>query len=160
VLPEEVVYVFRTTFDLTGMSPSRAALRGRFIADDRVVAIRLNGRSLSVPLQRDCEPFIYWTSFHAAAGFVKGTNGLEIDVLNANPALPPSKRRTAMSRMCCRVELEGVASRDPELAGEGLLGKTSRTPPQGGKTPATDPDGESRAIENRQRKEIPSEGTR
>ena len=71
-LPEEVVYVFRTTFDLKGMLPSTAVLRGKLIADDRVVAVRLNGRRLTVPLQHDGEPFIYWTKFRAAAGFVKG----------------------------------------------------------------------------------------
>jgi hypothetical protein len=107
VLPEDVTYVFRTTFELTGTSFSRASLRGKFIADDRVVAIRLNGRSLNVPLQHDGEPFRYWTKFHASKGFVKGTNVLEIDVLNANPLTSPGRRRTAKSRVCCRAELEG-----------------------------------------------------
>ncbi len=35
--PQDVVFVFRTTFDLTGMLPSRAVLRGKFLADDRLV---------------------------------------------------------------------------------------------------------------------------
>ena len=65
-LPEEVVYVFRTTFDLTGTLPSTAVVRGKFMADDRVVAIRLNGRSLRVPVQPEGGPFIYWTQFRAA----------------------------------------------------------------------------------------------
>ena len=55
-LPDDVVYVFRTTFDLTGLLPSRAALRGRFIADDRVIAIRLNGRRLKVPCSTKANP--------------------------------------------------------------------------------------------------------
>jgi hypothetical protein len=107
VLPEDVTYVFRTTFELKEPSLARAALRGKFIADDRVVAIRLNGRNLSVPLQHDGEPFLYWTKFRANSGFVKGTNVLEIDVLNANPLTSPGQRRTAKSRVCCRVEMEG-----------------------------------------------------
>ena len=125
VLPEEVVYVFRTTFELK--TPfSRAALRGRFIADDRVVGIRLNGRSLNVPLQHDGEPFCYWTKFRAAAGFVKGKNVLEIDVLNANPATPPSQRRTAKSRVGCRVELEGEIFCEPASSGEERSAKPPR----------------------------------
>ena len=36
--PEDVIYVFRTEFDLTGRLPSTAVLRGKFLADDRVVA--------------------------------------------------------------------------------------------------------------------------
>ncbi len=91
-LPEDVTYVFRTTFDLSGMLPSTAVLRGKCIADDRVAAIRLNGRRLMVPLQPDGEPFIHWTEFHATTGFVKGINVLEVDVLNAGPFTPPSQR--------------------------------------------------------------------
>jgi hypothetical protein len=123
VLPEEVVYVFRTTFDLTGKSLSKAVLQGKFIADDRVVAIRLNGHGLNVPLQHEGEPFIYWSRFFASSGFVKGTNVLEIDVLNANPFTPPGKRRTARSRVCCRVELEGAVLDDPASIGDGASGR-------------------------------------
>lgn len=114
-LPEEVVYVFRTTFDLTGMSPSTAVLRGKFIADDRVTAIRLNGRRLSYRLPPEGEPFIYWTDFKATTGFVKGVNVLEVQVLNAAPFSSPSQRRFGKSRMSCRIELEGEVCHDPEL---------------------------------------------
>jgi hypothetical protein len=127
-LPEDVTYVFRTTFDLTDMLPSTAVLRGKCIADDRVTAIRLNGRRLTVPLQPDGEPFIYWTEFHATSGFVKGINVLEVDVLNAGPFSPPSQRRNSKSRMSCRVELEGEVCRDPGLSGDDASGKASQTP--------------------------------
>jgi hypothetical protein len=139
-LPEDVVYVFRTTFDLAGMTPSTAVLRGKFLADDRLVAIRLNGRSLKVPLQPDGGPFIYWTKFHASAGFVEGTNVLEFDVLNADPLKSPVERRAARSRMSCRVELEGEATRNPGLGGTDLSGKTSRTPAEDNKKTATEAD--------------------
>ena len=127
-LPEDVTYVFRTTFDLTGMLPSTAVLRGKCIADDRVTAIRLNGRRLALPLQPDGEPFIYWTEFRAAAGFVKGINVLEVEVLNAGPFSPPSQRHLMKSRMSCRVELEGEVCRDPGLGGGRPTGKASQTP--------------------------------
>jgi hypothetical protein len=125
-VPEEVVYVFRTTFDLTGKLPSAAVLRGKFLADDRVVAIRLNGHSLRVPPQPEGGPFIYWTHFHAAAGFVKGTNVLDFEVLNADPLKSPIERRTAQSRVSCRVELEGEVTCDPGLDGK-LSGKSLPT---------------------------------
>jgi hypothetical protein len=134
--PEDVVFVFRTEFDLTGMLPSTAVLRGKFLADDRVVAIRLNGRRLPVPVHRDGGPFLDLTSFRIASGFVKGKNVLEFDVLNANPYLSPSQGRTLRSRMSFRAELEGSATRDPGWAGDQASGKTSRAPPQAGKTAA------------------------
>jgi len=88
----------------------------------------LNGRRLSVPLQPDGEPFIYWTDFHATAGFVKGINVVEVDVLNAGPFSPPSQRRNSKSRMSCRVELEGEVCRDPGLGGDDPSGKALQTP--------------------------------
>jgi hypothetical protein len=145
VLPEDVVYVFRTTFDLKGASFARAALRGKFIADDRVVAIRLNGRNLNVPLQRDGEPFRYWTKFHAATGFVKGTNVLEVDVLNANPLTSPGQRRTAKSRMCCRVEMEGEVFRDAASTADAIPAETPRVPAREAETPTMDSKREARA---------------
>ena len=105
-----MTYIFRTTFDLTGMLPSTAVLRGKFIADDRVTEIRLNGRRLAVPLQCDGEPFIYWTKFHAETGFVHGINVLEVDVLNAGPFTPPSQRRfhEEPNELSCRIGRRGL----------------------------------------------------
>ena len=137
--PEDVVYVFRTEFDLTGMLPSTAVLRGKFLADDRVVAIRLNGRRLPVPVHRDGGPFLDLTSFRIASGFVKGKNVLEFDVLNANPYLSPNQRRTMRSRMSFRAELEGDATRDPSSSGYEVLVKPQRTPPLRNKTEAMGP---------------------
>jgi hypothetical protein len=122
-LPEEVVYMFRTTFDLTGTRPSTAVVRGKLIADDRVVAIRLNGRSLAVPSQAEGGPFFYWTQFRLTGGFVKGTNVLEFGVLNADPTKSPVGRRNAASQMRLRVELEGEAVVDPGLPATGLPDK-------------------------------------
>lgn len=115
-LPENVIYVFRTTFDLTGMNPSTAVLTGRFIADDRVATIRLNGRDLTVPVQHDGEPFDAWSTFHARAGFVKGENVLEVGVLNACPFTSPPDR--GRSRMMFRMELEGKACLAAENANQ------------------------------------------
>jgi len=61
-----------------------AVLRGQFIADNHVQAIRLNGRQVPVPehgwdysqLRRFSDEFL------ARKGFVEGVNTLEIDVHN------------------------------------------------------------------------------
>ncbi len=117
LVPQDVVYLFRTTFDLTGMLPSTAVVRGKFMGDDRIIGMRLNGRRLSVPRHRDTGPFFEWTSFQVSAGFVKGTNVLEFDVLNSNPAESPGLRRVVGSRMSFRAELEGQAAEDPAVGG-------------------------------------------
>ena len=160
-LPEEVVYVFRTTFDLRGMLPSTAALQGRFIADDRVVAVRLNGRRLPVPVQRDGDPFIYWAKFHVAAGFVTGTNVLEFDVLNACPFTSPSERRTAKSRMMFRVEMEGEACPDPGLGRDDVSDEASPAPAlERDKNAAMKSKGQEQEKTGQGRNRTPSAGTR
>ncbi len=107
-LPEEVTYTFRTTFDLTGASPGTAVLQGRFIADNHVDAIRLNGRHVDVPVH-DCGGdwrqgyhFQEFHAFKASSGFVAGTNVLEIVVFNGDDDFRPGRR----SPMLCRVELK------------------------------------------------------
>ena len=45
-IPNNVTYTFRTTFQLVGVLPQTAVLQGSFIADNRVKAIRLNGREV------------------------------------------------------------------------------------------------------------------
>ncbi len=108
-LPDRVTYTFRTTFDLAGTLPSTAALRGRFLADEHVDAIRLNGRKIRVPVHSWNAPFAQWWEFTAAGGFVAGKNVLEIDVFNGDPF---AGSRPA-SPMGCRVELEGLVLGPP-----------------------------------------------
>jgi hypothetical protein len=114
-LPQDVFWTFQTTFDLTGMLPSTAGLRVRFIADDRVAAIRLNGHEIRVPAQRDGLPFDGWACLQITSGFVKGKNVLEFDVLNLDPFQTKEQRREILSRMIFRAEIEGGATRDPRL---------------------------------------------
>ncbi len=108
-LPDRVTYTFRTTFDLAGTLPSTAALRGRFLADEHVDAIRLNGRKIRVPVHSWNAPFVQWWEFTAAGGFVAGKNVLEIDVFNGDPF---AESRPA-SPMGFRVELEGLVLGPP-----------------------------------------------
>lgn len=104
-LPENVTYTFRTTFDLKGLSPKSARLRGRFLADDHVTALRLNGRHIRVPEHRWGQPFIHWCEFKIAEGFLDGSNVLDVDVLNSDPV---SHGRPS-SPMLFRMEIEGIA---------------------------------------------------
>jgi hypothetical protein len=83
-VPDRVLYTFRTTFDLTGMRPSTAKLNGRFVADNHVRAIRLNGHSVPVPAHGYRE-FGFFHAFSTNRGFVERTNVLEIDVENGEP---------------------------------------------------------------------------
>jgi hypothetical protein len=134
-LPDDVVYAFRTTFDLSGVLPSTVAVRGKLIADDLIVGIRLNGRKVKVPFQHEGEPYAYWAAFSITTGFVKGTNVLEFDVLNANPSIPPAQRRAEKTRspIYCIIELEGKGIRDPGLANAETDPETSHAPPKDGK---------------------------
>jgi hypothetical protein len=102
-IPNNVTYTFRTTFQLTGLQPGGAVLRGWFIADNHLNAIRLNGRPVAVP-EHPYNPFDRFHTFTATQGFVEGTNRLEFDVFNG---VPPDVLKYPSGPMALRVELEG-----------------------------------------------------
>ncbi len=107
-LPNKATYTFRTTFDLPELVPGTAALRGQFMADDQVTAIRLNGHPVRVPGPRSGPVFEDFQQFAISEGFVEGANTLEIDVLNDSllgDNAPPNP-------MLLRVELEGTYTSD------------------------------------------------
>jgi hypothetical protein len=103
LLPNGVFYTFRTTFDLRGMRPSTAVLHGRFVADNHVRAIRLNGHQIPVP-KHGYEEFGFFHGFFSDRGFVEGTNVLEVEVENGEEGLDLS--RTSSSPMGLLVELD------------------------------------------------------
>ncbi len=111
-LPDNVVYLFRTTFDLTGMRPSTAILYGRFIADNHVRAIRLNGHEVSIP-KHGYEEFGFFHGFSSNCGFVQGVNVIEVEVQNGGPVRGGGPK--SFSPMGLLVELDGsVLSAWPE----------------------------------------------
>ncbi len=77
-----ITYTFSTTFELTDMLPETVVLRGRFIVDNHVQAIRLNGRQLSVPEHGERAFNSFSGEFSAGKHCIKGINTLEIDILN------------------------------------------------------------------------------
>jgi hypothetical protein len=103
VAPDNVVYTFRTTFDLKAVRPSTAILHGRFAADNHVQAMRLNGHPVRVPPHGHRE-FGFLHGFSLDHGFVEGKNVLEIDVENRD-----LEQAAATSFMGLLVELEGSA---------------------------------------------------
>ncbi len=83
--PDQTTYTFRTTFELPASASNSAVLRCRFLGDDHVEAVRLNGRTLDISKYKynPRDPiFIHWRDVGAASGFVVGSNVLEIDVFN------------------------------------------------------------------------------
>jgi hypothetical protein len=106
-LPMPASYTFRTTFDVAGALPGTAVIRGRFLANTHIEAIRLNGRSIDVPEHGSKPPFVDWHRFTAREGFVAGTNTLEIDV--AIDRSGEDGRTEIAGPPALRVELEGTA---------------------------------------------------
>jgi hypothetical protein len=135
-LPDNVVYTFRTTFELRDVSPETAIIRGRFLADDHVVAIRLNGRSVKVPDHPWGWPFDRWADFKASDGFLEGINVLEVDLLNQDPAADASNK-SAEGAMALRVELSGVALTVPVSGMNDMSNSATR---EGKSAPARKPE--------------------
>ena len=111
-----VTYTFRTTFNLTGMLANTAVLHGKFIADDRVTAIRLNGRAIDFAQLHNDLPnsFVEWAEFQVSDGFSPSVNVLEVDVWNTDAVQikPGATELQRLDIMACRVELNGSATRD------------------------------------------------
>ena len=100
LLPGE--YVYRTTFDLTGLEPDTAVLYG-FWSADNAGEILLNGESTGIALPAADAAFTTGTLFAIAAGFVAGDNTLEFRVTNTIHSLYFN------SPTGLRVELAGIA---------------------------------------------------
>jgi hypothetical protein len=101
--PDDVVFTFRTAFDLTGMRPDTAILHVRFAVDNHIRAMRLNGQPVSVP-RHEYEDFAFLQSFSLRRGFVEGANQLEVEVENTDPAA-----KSPASFMGLLMELDGSA---------------------------------------------------
>jgi len=111
-------YVYRTTFDLTGLDPITAVLSGRWSTDDTGSDILLNGVSTGITIT--VPGYSAWSPIFIDSGFVSGINTLDFVVKNwddVNQMGGPTG---------LRVEIEGRADPIPEpgtllLLGSGLL---------------------------------------
>ncbi len=99
---------FRTSFDLTGMVPQSANVEGTYLADDRVVTVRLNGHAWMVGDEpSSAPPFALWRAFRIPPGyFVAGKNCLEFDVHNKPLSSDPMN---VGGYLAFRAELRGTA---------------------------------------------------
>jgi hypothetical protein len=115
------LYTFRTTFKLDRVSPESAVLQGKFLADNHVDAVRLNGRDVPVPVHSGSAPFREFHTFTIDEGFIQGINVLEIVVFN-NEALRDTHRDTPGGPMALRVELRafGLPAANFDNEGQGL----------------------------------------
>jgi hypothetical protein len=83
------LYDYSLKFDLTGFKPGTASFLGRFMVDNTVTAIVLNGTTLAASGGGFTTGS--WTGFGANGGFVSGLNTLTFKTLNqaqrvGNPA--------------------------------------------------------------------------
>jgi hypothetical protein len=67
-------YIYKTTFDLTGLNPSTAEIQGRLSSDDYVGSVLLNGVNTGIT---QTVSFQGWTNYSILNGFVSGVNTLE-----------------------------------------------------------------------------------
>ena len=98
-------YVFRTTFDLTGLDPSTAVITGGWSTDNAGTDIRLNGVSKILPaFQTAANQFqIGYVAFSLSGlGFTSGVNTLDFIVNNASGA--------SGNPVGLRVEMTGTAA--------------------------------------------------
>jgi len=94
------LYVYRTTFNLTGLYPGTAVITGKWSTDNNGVDILINGVSTGITHpDGDSSGF---TSFTISKGFVSGLNTLDFEVNNGPTG--GSANPTGL-----RVELSGTA---------------------------------------------------
>jgi hypothetical protein len=94
-------YIYRTTFDLTGLDPSTAIITGQWATDNPGIDIVLNGNQLGI---QNTIQFVNWSSFTINSGFENGMNTLDFVVRNEGGP-------TAL-----RVQMTGTALPAPDSA--------------------------------------------
>ncbi|HQR44232.1 MAG TPA: PEP-CTERM sorting domain-containing protein, partial [Gemmatales bacterium] len=101
-------YTYRTTFDLSGMSPTTATINIS-IASDNTCDVYLNGAHTGITTP--FEGFRAFTSYTITSGFASGLNTLDFSVYE--PGSTPSG---------LRVEMTGYASAVPEPTVLAMIG--------------------------------------
>jgi len=93
-------YTYRTTFDLTGLNISTAALTVKVASDDPPIIIKINGTAVGP----SSDSFLSLTPFPISTGFIAGINTLDFVVTNYTPNPNPTG---------LRVEISGTAQPAP-----------------------------------------------
>ena len=86
--PAQATYTFRQTFDLTGFDPATCRIHGWLLADNFVLAVRINGQRIAGWSERApaADDFRTPHPFRIEQGFVPGENVVEFDLLNSGDA--------------------------------------------------------------------------
>lgn len=100
-------YVYRTTFDITGLIPETASISGVWSTDNLGIDILINGISTGQSISNP-ESFRTFTSFMINGGFVEGVNTIDFVVLN--------QPYDGQNPTGLRVEMTGTAAITPEPA--------------------------------------------
>lgn len=103
------LYTFQTTFNLDGYDVSTVQLFGRFLADNGIQEVRVNGAPVRVDSWIDnvSGQAFRQSEFrfvNVTDGLVAGANVVEIDVWNGSFQEPPSMRSSPVNPMALRVE--------------------------------------------------------
>jgi hypothetical protein len=107
-------YVYKTTFDLSGLIASTANITGKWASDNTGLGIYLNGNLVSGTGGGTGNHFGAFRNFAISSGFVDGVNTLEFHVRNASGA---SGNPTGLI-----VDMSGTAQPVPEPATLAALG--------------------------------------
>lgn len=128
-------WTFQTTFDLTGFDLATVQLFGRFLADNGIREVRVNGQSVmleswvdNTPGQRFDQP--QFRTVNVSEGLIEGVNTIELDVWNGVMG-PVATHGKLPNPMALRVEWEGFGRPKQDERGEAATGKTSAAPAAG-----------------------------
>ncbi|MES2706414.1 MAG: immunoglobulin domain-containing protein [Verrucomicrobiota bacterium] len=87
------IYVYRTTFDLTGFAPATAIVSGQWTSDNNGLAIRVNGNPTGIVGSGNFAAFESFSFDDARADFVSGMNTIDFVILNAGDLPGPTGLR-------------------------------------------------------------------
>jgi hypothetical protein len=73
------IYIYRTTFDLTGLDPATAVINGQWTSDNEALDIQLNGVTTGIS-HFGAGTFAAFAGFAITNGFSAGTNTLDLVV--------------------------------------------------------------------------------
>ena len=117
-------YVYRTTFDLTGIDPGSVSISGMWAADDFGAEILINGTSEGSATWNSPG---YWSfeTFTVTSGFVDGINTLDFVLVNGGG---PTGLRVEMTGTVSTIELDGTVEYSTD---NGSTWRTQWTPDEG-----------------------------
>lgn len=94
--PPDFDILYQTTFNLKGLNPAGATIRGWVAADDQVKDILLNGQTTGQASPPGAEPYLTWQAFAITSGIQPGANTLTFVTRNGTGGDNPTGLRVEM----------------------------------------------------------------